>query len=404
MRIEEGAPDRRAGPRERDAHALQIVPDLRDIRVGEHRRDELAHTVPGKLPGAPEIAVRERDVVGLARLRRQRKADELRAHGVLGRPLHGDPDYAFLARLPGAALERVCVEHAIVDGGRPVRRARRFRRADHLELRARGFASGVPECVELLDLPVEFELGVDAAELRDVRPTPEELRVLPLDRRVRGQCHELQRQARVSLVLAKAFPKLGSGYPVKRGIDAVERLELSQEVGRGLGPDARNARYVVARVSRKRQEVADLARGDAELLTHFFRTVNPVAHRVPKHDALVFVVHELHEVLVGAHDDDSPPLSDGMPGHRRDEIVGLEVGFGEARDVQRSDDLLDTSHLLREVRRGRGASRLVTRVQVVAERPPRGVHRHGEEVRAPLSHHLLQHVDRAQHGVGRFAA
>ncbi len=403
-RVEQGTPERRAGAPQRDAHALQVVPHLRDLRVGEDRSDERAHALPWKLRGAAEVPVRERDVVRSAGVGRERETDELCAHGVFGGRLHGQAHFALLARLTGVALERVAVEHAVVDGWRLVRWVRRFGRAHHLALRALGFSSGFPESVELLDLPAEFELGVDAAELRDVGPAPEELRVLPLDRRVRGERHELERKARVPFVLAQALPKLGSGYPVERRIDAVERFELRQEVGRRLGSDAWNAGHVVAGVARERQEIADLAGGDAEFFAHLLGTVDPVAHRVPEHDALVFVAHELHQVLVGAHDDDAPSLSEGVSGHLRDEIVGLEVGLGEARDVERPDDLFDTRHLLRQVRRGRRPGRLVTSVQSVAERPPGGIHRHREEVRAPLPHHLLEHVDRAQHRVGGFAA
>ncbi len=202
----------------------------------------------------------------------------------------------------------------------------------------------------------------------------------------------------------QVLAQLRLGHPIGVRQDALDGPELSEEIGRGFGADAGHAGDVVAGVARQGEEVAHLARRNPELLAYLARSVHPVSHRVPQDDAVVAVVDELHQVLVGADDDHPPALGQRPRRHRGDEIVGLEAFSRETRDVPGAHDLLDARHLLRQIRRRRRARRLVPHVDGVAERRPAGVHRHDEEVRPALGHDLLQHVHRPEHGVGRLSS
>ena len=145
--------------------------------------------------------------------------------------------------------------------------------------------------------------------------------------------------------------------------------ELREQIRRRLRPDAGDAGHVVARVARQREEVAHA--GSART-PNFSRTsrgpVDAVAHRVPHDDAIVVVVDELHQVLVGADDDDAQPLARARaPSTAAMRSSASSPSFWKTGDVPGADDLLDPRHLLRQVGRRRRARRLVARVERVAE-------------------------------------
>ena len=334
----------------------------------------------------------------------QRDADDRGAHRVVAGSAERDREPSAGLRPGDEGVDRRGVE-AHVD---PLRGSR----GDGGGLRL-GRSGGDPRAgrdrprideVELVELPVELELGVEPAERDHVGSAPEQPRLDPLERRRGVERHQPLRDTRVALVLAEALAQLGLGHPVEPGVNAVERAELRQQIGRRLRPHPRDAGDVVARVAGQREVVAHAARGHAELLAHLGGPVDAVAHRVPHHDAVVAVVHELHQVLVGADDDDLPAVGERARRHGGDEVVGLEPLLLEAGDVPGADDLLDAGHLLREIRRRGRPGGLVPRVEGVAECPSFGVHGHREPVRLPLGDHLLQHVHGAEHRVRRLAA
>ncbi len=155
---------------------------------------------------------------------------------------------------------------------------------------------------------------------------------------------------------------------------------------RGLGPDAQGPRERCRSCLRSGRGSRAPGSGGTPSFSRTSRgpyTRSRIeSHRTTRSSC---VVDELHEVLVGADDDDAPALVHRAHCHRGDEIVGLETVPREARDVPRAHDLLDPRHLLGEVRRRGRARGLVPRVDRVPERRPSRVHRHGEEVRPPLA-------------------
>ena len=104
-----------------------------------------------------------------------------------------------------------------------------------------------------------------------------------------------------------------------------------------LGPHPGDAGHVVARVAGQREEVAHLPGPHPELLAHLGRPEDASRIESHSHDAVVVVVHQLHQVLVGAHDDDAQPVGQRARGHGGDEVVGLEPVLLEDGAVPRAD-------------------------------------------------------------------
>ena len=76
---------------------------------------------------------------------------------------------------------------------------------------------------------------------------------------------------------------------------AIERAELADEIGRGLGSDACDAWHVVHAVAHQGEQVAEPVRRDAEFFLHLRRSQQLVLHRVEQLDP---VRTKLHQILV----------------------------------------------------------------------------------------------------------
>ena len=177
----------------------------------------------------------------------------------------------------------------------------------------------------------------------------------------------------------------------------VERAELVDELGRGLGPDAGHAGDVVDAVAHERQHVADQLGRNAELLAHLLHPEAAVLHRVEhRHVA----VAELHQILVRRADHHLHPGGRGHLGQRGDDVVGLEPGHLQLGQAERVDHLPRQRQLRGQLGRHRRAVRLVLGEDLVAEVVARGVV-DDAEVRGPLlaldaQDHLAEAVDRAR--------
>ena len=120
-----------------------------------------------------------------------------------------------------------------------------------------------------------------------------------------------------------------------------QRLEVAvfaDELRRGLHPDARHARHVVARIPDQRLHLDDLLRRHAEFLDHLGDADPAVLHGVVHDDA---VGHELHQVLVRRHDGRGRARLAGLAHIGGDQVVGLEAGLLQAGNVEGAHRLAD---------------------------------------------------------------
>ncbi len=170
--------------------------------------------------------------------------------------------------------------------------------------------------------------------------------------------------------------------------DLVGRREYSLQVAerldqlrRGLRPDPRHAWHIVDAVAHQREHVADLFRRNAELLQHLIPSDAPVVHRIEHVDLRLF--DQLHQILVGADDRYSPARGLGRGHVARDDVVGLQPRFLDARDRKSARRGANEGKLGDQVLGRRRAVRLVLVVHRIAEGLLRLVedHRH---VRRPV--------------------
>jgi hypothetical protein len=201
-------------------------------------------------------------------------------------------------------------------------------------------------------------------------------------------------KSRVSfgLVRDERLLQLRLRHAIDVRVDPVERAVGRQEIRRRLRTDARDPMDVVGGITDQGKKIMEAARRHPPLLLDLGRAEDLVAHRVPQDHPLVVIVNELHQVLVGADDDDAEPRSNGPLRDGRDEVVGLHAVHLVDGDVVAADNLLAALHLLRKVRRRLGALGLVARVHLVTEGRPLRVHRDREVVGPAPSDDLLQHV------------
>ncbi len=143
-----------------------------------------------------------------------------------------------------------------------------------------------------------------------------------------------------------------------------------------------------------------LSGGDAEFLHHLGGADAAVLHGVVHDDA---VVDELHQVLVGGDDGGGGAGFARLAHIGRDQVVGLEAGLLEARQVEGAHRVADQRELRDEVVRRVRPVRLVVGIELVAEGLLRLVEHHGEMGRPLLRLHvaqqLPQHVAEAVHGI-----
>ena len=158
---------------------------------------------------------------------------------------------------------------------------------------------------------------------------------------------------------------------------------LGDQLARGLGADAEDARDIVDRIAHQGEHVAYLFRRDAELFLDLLDVDARALHRVEHVDArAVLLADELHQVLVGRHDGHVPALCLRGPGIGGDHVVGLDVGLLDAGQREGARRIADQRELGHEVFGRSGPVRLVLVVYLVAERVARLVENHREVRRA----------------------
>ncbi len=184
------------------------------------------------------------------------------------------------------------------------------------------------------------------------------------------------------------------------GEHALEVAELADQLGRGLRPDAGDARHVVDAVADQRLGVDQLLGPDAELLHHLGRADRLLLDRVQHVDA---GADQLHQVLVGGHDGGAPAGGDGRVGIGRDQVVGLPVRQFDRGDTEGGGRVADQDELRHQLGRGLGSVRLVLVVEAVAEGGAAGVEDDGEMGADMILQQLGQHVGEAEHGIYRGA-
>ena len=125
-----------------------------------------------------------------------------------------------------------------------------------------------------------------------------------------------------------------------------------------------------------------------------------ILHGVIHGDA---VGHELHQVLVRGNDGRGGAALAGKPHIGCDQIVGLEPGLFEARQVEGAHGGADQRELRNQVVRCRWSMRLVIGIELVAKRDLRLVEHDGEMGRPVVRRHVAQqfpqHIAEAEHGV-----
>jgi hypothetical protein len=112
---------------------------------------------------------------------------------------------------------------------------------------------------------------------------------------------------------------------------------------------------------------------------------------------------QLQGVAVAGADQHLEARGSGLPGERRDDVVGLEPVRFDVDDVERVEDLLDQRHLSGELRRRGRPVGLVLGVLRRAEGLPGHVERDGEVRRPLVAQHVDEHGREAVDGVGVLA-
>jgi hypothetical protein len=351
-----------AGAAEHDHVVLQIVPDLEDggvleqrLELGEHHRAVDLFRLLGEHVGA---AMADRDIAGEIGMERHRHADQLGAGrvdaGGLGVDRHpalvpGEGDPAIERRLVGDRLVGVVVAGRVFLQPRGVvrldRRFRHRRQAIEQGTEAVMLEEGAQRRVRnALQLEILERLG---------------------QRHVACQLHQLVRQPRHLGMLDQIVAHLGRLHRRRRLQHRLDRAELLDQLGRGLGADALHAGDVVDAVAHQRQHFAQLLGKDAELLFGVLRSEAAIVHRVEHVDRRIG--HQLHQVLVGADDGHLPALGQCRLGIAGDQVVGFPAGFLDAGQREGARGIADHRELGHQVL-GRGRPlRLVLVVQLVAE-------------------------------------
>ncbi len=228
--------------------------------------------------------------------------------------------------------------------------------------------------------------------IRDGRMQRQRLQRLR-QRRVALQRDQPLRQPGVVGMFDQVVAQLALLHLRRGGEDGFQVAMLDDQLGGGLGPDARYARHVVDAVAHQRQHIAQLLGADAELLDDIGFAQPPVVHRVEHVEAAI--LDQLHQVLVARHDRDLPALLQCGAGVAGDQVVGLQPHLLDAGQREGAGGVADHGKLGHQIGRGRGPVRLILVVHVVAEGLGRLVedHRHmGRPVGGvDLVHQLPQH-------------
>ena len=182
-----------------------------------------------------------------------------------------------------------------------------------------------------------------------------------------------------------------------------QRLEVAifaDELRRRLDADAGRAGNVVGRIAGERLDVDHLVRPDAEIVEHLGRAdaalLAVAGGRVVHGDA---GLDELHQVLVGRHDQNVRAPVARLPRVGGDQVVRLVAVLLDRNHAEGADGRPHQRELRHEVGRRLGTVALVGGVELAAERVFRLVEDDGEMGRLDAGRAVLdelQHLGREQ--------
>ncbi len=435
---------------------FQVLPDLEDAAIlqqrlerGERvrRRNLARHHLAGEQAGAvAALAVDQRHVAGLVGADCEREAAQLRLHRIEAGGLGVDRDHAGVDGARHPVAQPLQGEHRLVartiefrglgrgdarfgerlrrrPAGRRDRRAGLYRSAAgrrglrskaKLALAVRGGRGRLPDCGRRrravgLEGFVRLDLGgVGAGELRHppcqrvefhrLEEGDEAARVgimhgevgeRHIERHVRIEGHQRLRQPRLVGVLDQGLAPLLLLDLAGAGEQRFEIAVFADELGRGLDADARHPGHVVGGIADQRLDLDHLVGRDTEFFHHLGGADAAILHLVEHDDA---VIDELHQVLVRGHDGGAGAEFAGLAHIGRDQVVGLEAGLLEARQVERAHGVANQPELRNEVAGRVRPMRLVGGIEFVAERMLRFVEHHREMGRPLLRLHVAQQL------------
>src|SRR3546814_7012843 len=133
---------------------------------------------------------------------------------------------------------------------------------------------------------------------------------------------------------------------IERGF---KRAMFGNQLARGLGPDAADARDIVRTVTHQGQDIADKMRPDAELLLDLVDIDALVLHRIEHVDAVrsvgaITFAHQLHQILVGRDHGHIPALALRSTGIGCDKVIGLEPLLRSEEHTSELQSLMRTSY------------------------------------------------------------
>ncbi len=392
-------------------------------RLEFRERDVERHLALDEFRAAEEVAVArlamlQGDVAGAARTERERDADELAAHRIergrfriqrddaRGESLR-DPLIEALGgqdRLIGRAVDLVRERLRLARGGeRPGREGGRRLDAFGLQrLRGRGARRVAHVAIPRAPTRVADEIGIgfdlarlDAVNLRHAACDGCELHrlqksdELPRVGRVQPESVERRLQRNVAHEFDEALRQANERHGVRIGqrlaapglLDAgrlfEQRVEIAifvDELGGGLDPDPFRARHIICRIPRERLHVDDLRRRHAEIIHDLGFRDEPFLARAPgARRSRRRVVHcdagtdELHQILVGGHDQHIRAFFARLRDVGGDQIVGFVDVLLDGREAEGADRRAHERKLRNEVFRRLGAMRLVIGIDVLAK-------------------------------------
>ena len=197
------------------------------------------------------------------------------------------------------------------------------------------------------------------------------------------------------LLLLRPFQLIGIRQQV------LHTTELGEELLGGLLAHARATGNIVGRIAHQSQQVNHLVgRAKVVFLQYLGHTQHFVATPVFGAIHIYMVGHQLTVVLIGCHHIDLEALCGGLPGDGPDHVVRLEAGHFQDGDTISVDNVANHGDGEADYLGRLLALCLVLLERLMAERRSLGVEtdRHMRRLLAPQ--HILQYIDKAEHGRG----
>ena len=236
----------------------------------------------------------------------------------------------------------------------------------------RGAGHGRLELVDAPQQTAELEAPEELAHRRAVGRVGERLGEVDVEREVALDRRQQLRALRVLAVLDQRLAALVAGHGVDVRVDALERAEAHEQVGRGLVADAGHAGDVVGGVALEADEVGHEPRRNAVAgLDALGRVDVHVGHAARREQDADVVRDELERVAVVRDHARRDPLLVGAQAERADHVVGLVALELDVAVAEGLDERAQVRLLLLEQRRRRLARGLVAREALEPVHRPR---------------------------------